>query len=269
MTAGQRWNRREGRGKRRVMGNGLHTRNRHLRNRCGFSVASCNGFSLAFSTGCYLFSDMFPKGLSLSQWISTAFSNGRSVAFSDVPVCDFNGIFRWMFLFVSSGVQSLALTGDDFSSSIVSMRHAWRACMHTWTVRGSTARAEAQCADGRSRSSSAAAAQMTDCLAPPEPSTAGARWSRPPLARPASAPPPRLRIRPPCFAAVPNHARGRVGAAGSCGCGGPRAASPRLRRRLLRPPLLVTGARKRPSVDYRYSTGARMFRPCQEMRPAC
>ena len=190
MTAGQRWNRREGRGKRRVMGNGLHTRNRHLRNRCGFSVASCNGFSLAFSTGCYLFSDMFPKGLSLSQWISTAFSNGRSVAFSDVPVCDFNGIFRWMFLFVSSGVQSLALTGDDFSSSIVSMRHAWRACMHTWTVRGSTARAEAQCADGRSRSSSAAAAQMTDCLAPPEPSTAGARWSRPPLARPASAPPP-------------------------------------------------------------------------------
>ena len=79
-----------------------HTRNRHLRNHRGFSVACSNGLSVAFSNGCSIHQWHFPADCRFP----------RIVAF---PV-DFRGSFQWMFrgifqhmfTFVSSGVQYFA-----------------------------------------------------------------------------------------------------------------------------------------------------------------
>ena len=49
-------------------GKRLHTRNQHLGNHRGSSVAFSNGFSVAFPTG-FHFSVAYSKGLSLVQWI--------------------------------------------------------------------------------------------------------------------------------------------------------------------------------------------------------
>ena len=48
-------------GMRAPRGKGLHTRNQHLRNHCGFSVAVSNGCSVAFSNIISLVSDRFQR----------------------------------------------------------------------------------------------------------------------------------------------------------------------------------------------------------------
>ena len=70
----------------------LHTRNQHLGNHRGFSVALPDGLSVAFSNGLSIVSGIFPRIVPCPVEFYWKF-----------PIV-FDGIFQWIFMFVRSGV---------------------------------------------------------------------------------------------------------------------------------------------------------------------
>ena len=115
-----------------LRGKRSHTRNRHLRNHRGLSVACPNGLSVAFLMECN-FSVVLSKEWSLVQWFFTGSSQWI-----------FSGIFQLDFTFVTSGVifcprHSTALI--CFTKLFYKLSWAWAwVWMSVQTDRGSCGR---------------------------------------------------------------------------------------------------------------------------------